>query len=228
MEGTDRAGTSPAAGQPGLRSAEAAAVLLRSWLADGVLERDDREALWLYEIQPADGGPSTVGWLGAVAIPPPGSSAVLPHEDTYAPAVEGRRALLAATGTDLEPIVLAHDPEQTIAQLTEQAAQGTPTLQLWDAQTARPLGTGRKVRGGLQAVAPGPDGRTALLLSRSIRVTVTCHPAARTVDLASRFSQGIAGAALGPVRRSYTPLALGRIAWTLFGSMALAATAIIL
>ena len=35
--------------------------------------------------------------LGAVALPPAGSSAVLPHEDTYPVAVEGRRALLAAT-----------------------------------------------------------------------------------------------------------------------------------
>ena len=54
-------------------------------------------ALWLYELQPADGTPADRGWLGAVALPPPGRAAVLPHEDTYAPAVEGRRALLAAT-----------------------------------------------------------------------------------------------------------------------------------
>ena len=42
-----------------------------------------------------------MGWLAAVGIPGPGSAAVLPHEDTFPLAVEGRRALLAATRTDL-------------------------------------------------------------------------------------------------------------------------------
>jgi uncharacterized protein (DUF1015 family) len=75
---------------------------------------------------------STTGWLGAVTLPPPGSSAVLPHEDTFAPAVAGRAALLAATHTDLEPIVLAHDPEPVVAELTTLAGGGTPDLEVAD------------------------------------------------------------------------------------------------
>jgi uncharacterized protein (DUF1015 family) len=117
---------------PVLRSAEQAAGTLDAWLAEGVLERDDRPGLWLYEMSPPDGTAATLGWLGAVALPPPGSGAVLPHEDTFPVAVEGRRALLAATGTDLEPIVLAHDPEPEIAQLTASAAQADPTLEVTD------------------------------------------------------------------------------------------------
>jgi uncharacterized protein (DUF1015 family) len=119
-------------GSDPLPSAQQAAAALRQWEADGVLERDDEDALWLYELSPADGTPPTLGWLGAVALPAPGSAAVLPHEDTYAPAVEGRRALLAATETDLEPIVLAHDQEPTVARLTWNARQGQPTLQVQD------------------------------------------------------------------------------------------------
>jgi uncharacterized protein (DUF1015 family) len=57
---------------------------------------------------------------------------VLPHEDTYPGAVEDRRALLAATGTDLEPIVLAHDPEPAVAELTAAARLGEPTLEVED------------------------------------------------------------------------------------------------
>jgi uncharacterized protein (DUF1015 family) len=113
--------------------AQQAAALLASWQEDGVLDRDAEPALWLYELQPPDGGPATVGWLGAVALPPAGSAAVLPHEDTYPVAVEGRRALLAATGTDLEPIVLAHDPEPLVAELTAAARRGAPTLEMQDA-----------------------------------------------------------------------------------------------
>jgi uncharacterized protein (DUF1015 family) len=113
-------------------SAVQAAATLEQWRADGVLEEDDAAALWLYELAPPAGLPPTLGWLGAVVLPPPGSAAVLPHEDTYAPAVEGRRALLAATRTDLEPIVLAHDPEPDLAGLAERARPGVPDLQVVD------------------------------------------------------------------------------------------------
>jgi uncharacterized protein (DUF1015 family) len=120
-------------GDPAVRSAELAAHTLRRWQDDGVLVRDEEPALWLYELRPAGSGAATAGWLAAVALPPPGSSAVLPHEDTYPVAVEGRRALLSATGTDLEPIVLAHDPDPEVAELTEVVRQGAPAMTVADA-----------------------------------------------------------------------------------------------
>nr|WP_254920834.1 DUF1015 domain-containing protein [Blastococcus mobilis] len=122
-----------ATGDPAGRSAELAATTLRRWQDEGVLVRDQEPALWLYELRPGGGGSATAGWLGAVTLPPPGSSAVLPHEDTYPAAVEGRRALLAATGTDLEPIVLAHDPDREVAGVTEVVRQGPPTMTVDDA-----------------------------------------------------------------------------------------------
>jgi uncharacterized protein (DUF1015 family) len=119
------------------RSTELASATLRQWQRDGVLVRDDRPALWVYELQPAGGAPATAGWLGAVGLPGAGSRAVLPHEDTFPAAVEGRRALLAATATDLEPIVLAHDPDAAVAELTEAVRRGTPTLELTDTEGVR-------------------------------------------------------------------------------------------
>jgi uncharacterized protein (DUF1015 family) len=113
------------------RSAEAAAQLLGSWLTQGVLVRDEVPALWRYEMA-GPGTQPTTGWLGAVTLPPPGSAAVLPHEDTFAPAVAGRTALLAATHTDLEPIVLAHDPDPEVAELTRLAGTGAPALEVAD------------------------------------------------------------------------------------------------
>ncbi len=129
----------PGAGGSGTAagSAEQAAETLRRWVAERVLIRDDVPALWLYELRPPGGQPETVGWLGAVSLPPSGSTAVLPHEDTYAPAVEGRRALLAATATDLEPIVLAHDPEPEIVDLTGEARATAPTLEVEDTDRVR-------------------------------------------------------------------------------------------
>jgi uncharacterized protein (DUF1015 family) len=125
----------PGAGDPaGTASpAELALATLRLWEGDGVLVRDTRPALWLYEMIPPGDVSPTRGWLGAVGLPAAGSRAVLPHEDTYAPAVEGRRALLAATRTDLEPIVLAHDPEPTLPGLSAHVRRAEPDLHLVDA-----------------------------------------------------------------------------------------------
>jgi uncharacterized protein (DUF1015 family) len=113
------------------RSAAAAAATLRSWLDQGVMVRDHVPALWRYEMA-SPGAEATTGWLGAVTLPPPGSPAVLPHEDTFAPAVAGRAALLAATHADLEPIVLAHDPDPEVAELTRLAGPGAPDLEVAD------------------------------------------------------------------------------------------------
>jgi uncharacterized protein (DUF1015 family) len=118
------------------RSAALSARTLQAWRNEGVLVQDDSPAFWLYELRPA-GAPPTIGWLGAVGLPAAGSPAVLPHEDTYPVAVEGRRALLAATETDLEPIVLAHDPDPVVAELTRSAQQDPPTLEFEDGDGVR-------------------------------------------------------------------------------------------
>jgi uncharacterized protein (DUF1015 family) len=130
-------GPAPRGTDPASLSAELAATTLHRWMAEGTLVRDDQPALWLYSMSAPNGHPATLGWLGAVALPAAGSAAVLPHEDTYAPAVEGRRALLAATATDLEPIVLAHDPDPEVAALTDAARAGVPTMELEDSDRVR-------------------------------------------------------------------------------------------
>ncbi|SDE51575.1 Uncharacterized conserved protein, DUF1015 family [Blastococcus fimeti] len=131
--------TAPAADPAPLRAADGpppwaaqAARTLAAWQDGGVLVRDEVPALWVYELQPADGGAPTVGWLGAVVLPGPASTAVLPHEDTFPDAVEGRRALLAATRTDLEPIVLAHDADPEVAELTDRVRRAEPTFRIED------------------------------------------------------------------------------------------------
>jgi uncharacterized protein (DUF1015 family) len=121
----------PVAGGPPPWASQAARTL-RAWEDDGVLVRDDVPALWVYELRPSGDEAATVGWLAAVGIPGPGSPAVLPHEDTFPVAVEGRRALLAATRADLEPIVLAHDADAGVTALTQHVVQVAPTLELRD------------------------------------------------------------------------------------------------
>jgi uncharacterized protein (DUF1015 family) len=128
------AGDDPGTSADGPAPAELARETLLRWEDEGVLVRDADPALWLYEMLPSGDAPATRGWLAAVRLPSAGSHAVLPHEDTYAPAVEGRRALLAATRTDLEPIVLAHDPEPALVDLSARVRAVAPDLQLEDAE----------------------------------------------------------------------------------------------
>ncbi len=92
--------------------AESAAERLRTWLADGVLVRDETPAVWWLEqdfVGP-DGIPrSRSGIVGSLRAEPYSTGAVLPHERTHRGPIEGRLALLRATRTQLEPIFLLYD-----------------------------------------------------------------------------------------------------------------------
>jgi uncharacterized protein (DUF1015 family) len=103
----DRAAGGPAAGDPaaGARAAGAAAAgLLHDWLAEGALAVDDVPALYVYE-QGGDGWVQR-GLIGLVAV---GTGAVHPHEGVMPGPVAGRRELMKATRSNLEPILLVYD-----------------------------------------------------------------------------------------------------------------------
>jgi uncharacterized protein (DUF1015 family) len=92
--------------------AAAAGTRLREWLADGVLVRDERPAVWWLEqdfVGP-DGVPrSRRGLVASLRVEPYETGSVLPHERTHPGPIEGRLALLRATRAQLEPIFLLHE-----------------------------------------------------------------------------------------------------------------------
>ena len=83
---------------------EAAAARLRGWLAEGALTVDDAPALYVYEQRGADWVQR--GLIGLVGV---GTDAVLPHEGVMAGPVAGRRELMKATHSNLEPILLVYN-----------------------------------------------------------------------------------------------------------------------
>jgi uncharacterized protein (DUF1015 family) len=101
---------------------QAAAGLIRDWLADGVLVADPEPALYVYEERelggsqhrPGAGERGTVqrGLIGAVGLVPPSEGIVLPHEDVMPGPVSGRRQLMEATGANLEPIFLLYQGDE--------------------------------------------------------------------------------------------------------------------
>ena len=88
----------------GRATAQAAAARLRGWLADGALTVDDAPALYVYEQRGA--GWVQRGLIGLVAV---GTGAVHPHEGVMAGPVAGRRELMKATQSNLEPILLVYN-----------------------------------------------------------------------------------------------------------------------
>jgi len=99
------------------RYAEAAAVLSR-WRQEGVLRRDEREHMYVYEQEFEFEGRRwhRTALLARVRLGPWAPGAVLPHEHTRPPDKADRLALLRATRTNVSPVfMLFRDPGDVVA-----------------------------------------------------------------------------------------------------------------
>ncbi len=104
-----------------------AAALLDAWIAEGILRRDERPALYRYEQtfrwpsgrSPSGGVPSgngqihvRKGFFTLVKLEPFASRVVLPHEHTLSAPKEDRRKLMRATRTHISQVFgLYRDPQ---------------------------------------------------------------------------------------------------------------------
>ena len=103
---------------------------LQAWLRSGVLERDGRPALYPYTQSYEHGGRMfhRRGFIALVRLSPFGEGHVVPHEKTYAGAIEDRMKLMRATGTQLSPIFgLFSDPRNEVTGMLYHDA-GKPEL----------------------------------------------------------------------------------------------------
>ncbi|MFG2175913.1 DUF1015 family protein [Streptomyces niveus] len=106
-----------------------AADTLRRWLAEGVLAPDTEPALYVYEQRKGD--LLQRGVIGALALSTPAEGVVLPHEDVMPDIVEDRAALMRATATNLEPLLLTYRSEGEATGTTaviERTVRRTPLL----------------------------------------------------------------------------------------------------
>jgi uncharacterized protein (DUF1015 family) len=120
----------------------AAAALLHEWLAEGVLAVDGAPAFYVYE-QRADAWAQR-GLIGLVAV---ATDAVHPHEAVMPGPVAGRRELMQATRSNLEPILLVYNGGYLLPG-------GRPPVPQPD---ARPMAKPAIVSGA--PPAPPPEGR---------------------------------------------------------------------
>ena len=86
---------------------ETAAALLRAWLDDGTLARDDAPTFTLYRMRFTDAAGTRrdlVGVLGGLEVVDEGAGGVLPHERTTPKASTDRLDLTRATDANLSPV----------------------------------------------------------------------------------------------------------------------------
>jgi uncharacterized protein (DUF1015 family) len=116
-----------------------AAALLDAWIAEGILRRDERPALYRYEQTfrfPPGNGTVYVrkGFFTLVKLEPFANRVVLPHEHTLSAPKEDRRKLMRATRTHISQVFgLYRDPQgasETALGIDE------PTPPLLDGTTA--------------------------------------------------------------------------------------------
>jgi uncharacterized protein (DUF1015 family) len=155
-------------------ASQAAAVLLREWLSAGVLIRDRMPALYLYEQADEDSSWLQRGIISLIRLGSPETAGILPHEGVMPGLVADRRALMAATRANLEPIFLIYDGEgaetradeagPTATEIIEHvAAEHTPIVSMMteDGVTHRLWRLGHP--GEQNAIIADLDGRRALI-----------------------------------------------------------------
>ncbi|MFI7275233.1 DUF1015 family protein [Streptomyces sp. NPDC049879] len=112
-------------------SPDRAAATLTAWRRAGVLVTEDLPALYVYE-QRASGTVVQRGLIGALRLTPPAERTVLPHEDVMPDVVAERAALLRATATNFEPLLLSYrgHADDAAAALVERTAASAPDTSL--------------------------------------------------------------------------------------------------
>ncbi|GIW52884.1 MAG: hypothetical protein KatS3mg081_2239 [Gemmatimonadales bacterium] len=107
-----------------------AAAILEEWRRSSVLVRDPEPAVWVVRHEYSDSGGirrSRTGFIGALAVEPFATGRVRPHERTHRGPKEDRLALLRATRTMCEALlVVAPDPAVELATALEACTAQPP------------------------------------------------------------------------------------------------------
>lgn len=160
-----------------------AAATLEKWRRSGVLVRDPEPAVWVVQHEYSDlSGRRRLrtGCIGALSVEPFSTGRVRPHERTHGGPKEDRLALLRATRTMCEALlVLAPDPRGDLAASLGEATCGAPfaeaefqkgVLRLWRVGGSSALELCRNASEGALYIADGHHRyETALTFKEEFR-----------------------------------------------------------
>ncbi|MBI2762682.1 MAG: DUF1015 domain-containing protein [Chloroflexi bacterium] len=156
--------------------------LLSKWRGDGVMGRDARPSIYVYEQQfqrPGDDAMSVRrGFFARVGLVPFGTG-VLPHERTMPGPREDRYRLLRATNVNTSPVVAVYeDATGRVAQILADVAGEPPVVDVADM-----IGE----RNRLWVLPSGADGRAELLAGLASRAPLTIADGHHRYETALRF-----------------------------------------
>jgi uncharacterized protein (DUF1015 family) len=105
----------------------------RTWLADGVLVRDEASAVWVLEqdVPESAGGGIRTGIVASLRAEPYSTGAVLPHEQTHAGTRRRRLRLLRAAQAQLEPLFFLYDGSPPLSAPDRPAVVDIGDTRLW-------------------------------------------------------------------------------------------------
>jgi uncharacterized protein (DUF1015 family) len=162
----------------------AATALIAGWQDSGVLRRDERPLIYLYEQRYSSGDGERVARsffcrLRLEAYGP--GSGVQPHEHTLSGPKEDRFRLLAATRVNLSPVLFLYDDGRggaASSELIDALVAAPPTL-----SAAGPGGVGQR----LWAIDPGAATEAGALLELAGRSPVTIADGHHRYETALRY-----------------------------------------
>lgn len=112
-----------------------AASTLRGWLKEEILKRDERDGLYIYEMEFSALGSShkVKGFVSLVKLEPFSKGVILPHEETLSKAKADRFNLMKATGCNFSQIYsLYMDEDNSVFGLIDGASKGAPDSEFND------------------------------------------------------------------------------------------------
>lgn len=109
--------------------------LLRGWLDSGVMQREEKDSLYVYELEFADAGAQKKirGLFCLVQLEPFSAGVVLPHEETLPKAKSDRLNLIQETHANISPIFsLFHDAKRETDAVLDQICTAAPDVSVTD------------------------------------------------------------------------------------------------
>ena len=152
-----------------------AADLHERWLQEGVLQRDERPALYPYVIELAGGG-QRLGVLALVEMAD--ARTIRPHEQTLAKAIADRLALLSAMMVDLEPALLVSEDGGRLETLLQE-----------DLKDAKPLVRHQDADGNFHVLYKVDDPDRVALYQKALDVPAAIADGHHRYKVAQRYAQ---------------------------------------
>lgn len=111
-----------------------AADFLKKWLKEGILKKDKKPAIYIYEEDYLYKGAlkKRMGFISLMKIEDPSSSLVLPHEYTFPKPKEDRLNLIRKTKANTSPIfcIFQDDADKVTDTLRKYASKRTPVIDI--------------------------------------------------------------------------------------------------